>query len=326
MKKSIRRSILDAGNLADACRNSYAGKSARKREKHEVKAVMSDLDGFSSSTVTTIRNDDYHVGRYRHLTIHDKKKTRELSFLPFSDICVQNHYKRAIEPVIIRQTTDDMCAGLPHRGVTARCARWNVVRKVRKLMRSARSVYVWQGDISKFYDSVRNVVVMKLLERKIHDPFVLKLLREHIMNLRTLAIGDPMSHLIASLVIAPLVRHLKSIGARLVNYADDFLVFAETREECRRIEQEARRFAVTELRLHFKPSQIRRVDAAPIRFCGFVFHPNGKVALLSYTKKRYVRTRHSRRSRASYNGMILACNGRNLRKKVEVYDNFAKKH
>lgn len=325
-KHSIRSYIYDIGNLLSACDTSYRGKSRRQRAKREVREVMDDTLAFSRTKMSEIKDGTYRVGDYRHFPLRDRKKVRPISVLPYGDRCVQNLYKSAIEPVIVNQATDDMCAGLPERGVTSGSARWCVVRKVRRMLRRQDAVWMWQGDISKFYDNIRNVIVMRELERIVTDKVVLSLLREHIMKQKQLAIGDPFSHLIASLVIAPLVRYLKANGATLVNYADDFLCVASSREEAYRIKEMAEQYAVTRLRLHFKPSQVRRVDVAPFCFCGYVFHPNGKVFICSATKKRYVRTRHKSRSVASYNGLLLCCNSRHLRKKIEQNDNNRKRY
>lgn len=320
-KRSIRSYIYDVGNLIDACYTSYENKSQRQKQKPEVRAVMDDALAFANGKMDEIIGGSYRVGDYRHFPLRDRKKVRPISVLPYADRCVQNLYKSGVEPVIINQATDDMCAGLPKRGVTSNEARWCVVRKVRNIMKNDDAVWMWQGDVSKFYDNIRNVIVMRELERIVSDKVVLGLLREHIMKQKNLAIGDPISHLIASLVIAPLVRHLKANGATLVNYADDFWCVARTKEDAYRIKRLAEEYAVTHLRLRFKPSQVRRIDAAPFRFCGYVFYPNGKVFLSSETKRKYVKTRHKKRSVASYNGMLLMCNSRHLRKKVEMYDN-----
>lgn len=326
MRKSVREYIFTLGNLHSACHTSYSGKSAQQRKKPEVMAVMNDIDAFACETLQSIVSGRYRVGRYRHFKLRDKKKVRDISVLPYPDRCVQNLYKGAVEPLIINQATDDMCAGLPGRGVTSSNAKWCVVKKVRALMRSSKSVFVWQADVSKFYDNIRNVLVMKSFEKLISDKLVLDLVRDHVMNQKKLAIGDPWSHLIASLMMAPLVRMLKQHGFNLVNYADDILVFTETKERAYQAKALAEEFAVTRLRLHYKPSQVRRVDADPIRFCGFVFYPNGKVFLSKDTKKKYIRRRHKKRSLASYNGLLLCCNSRNLRKKVEFNDNVKVKH
>lgn len=310
----------------DACDTSYRGKSQRQRAKREVCQVMNDTLAFSQNKMVEIKGGTYRVGDYRHFSLKDRKKMRPISVLPYGDRCVQNLYKGGIEPLVINQATDDMCAGLPGRGVTSSKARWCLVRKVRRMIQRDAAVWMWQGDISKFYDNIRNVVVMRELERIISDKTVLSLLREHVMNQKELAIGDPFSHLIASLVIAPLVRHLKANGIMLVNYADDFLCVAPTKEEAYRIRRMAEQFAVTRLRLKFKPSQVRRINDGPFRFCGYVFHPNGKVFICSDTKRRYVKTRHKSRSKASYNGLLLCCNSRHLRKKVENRDNNRKHH
>lgn len=326
MRKSTRAYIYNASHLYDACHTSYEGKSEKQRQKSEVMAVMQDVDGFSKKVLGEIISGEYCVGEYSHFKLHDKKKERDISVLPYKDRCVQNLYKGAVEPLIINQATDDMCAGLPLRGVTASDPRWSVVKKIQHIMRSSHAVYMCQADVCKFYDNIRNVLVMKRLEHIISDKVVLARLREHIMKQRKLAIGDPISHLIASLMIAPLVRFLKEKGATLVNYADDFFVVGPEEYELVRLASEASSFAATKLRLHFKPYQIRRIDKAPFRFCGLVFHPNGKVFMLSNTKKKYVRTRHKARSLASYNGILQVCNARNLRKKVEKFDNYKKHH
>lgn len=320
-RQSIRAYIYDVGHLIGACHTSYENKSQRQKRKKEVRRVMDDTLAFATAKLVEITGGTYRVGNYRHFPLKDRKKVRPISVLPYADRCVQNLYKGGVEPVIVNQATDDMCAGLPGRGVTSNEPRWCVVRKVRNIMKTDGAVWMWQGDVSKFYDNIRNVIVMRELERIVTDKVVLCLLREHIMKQDKLAIGDPISHLIASLVIAPLVRHLKTNGAVLVNYADDFWCVARTKEEAYRIRRLAEEYAVTHLRLHFKPSQVRRIDAAPFRFCGYVFYPNGKVFISSETKRRYVRTRHRKRSVASYNGMLAVCNSRHLRKKVERFDN-----
>lgn len=325
MKKSVRAYIYDPQSMRRACYTSYAGKSKRQRRKKEVTEVMDNIDDFIEEALNEIKSGTYEVGEYRHFDLHDKKKKRRISVQPYKHRCIQNVYKDAVEPIVVNQATDDMCAGLPKRGVTAKDKRWSVVNKVRRLMRSSKYTHIWQGDISGFYYNIRNVVVMKLLERKVRDREALRLIRQHIMAQKDLAIGDPISHLIASLVISQLVRYLKSLGATLVNYADDFLVFSDDEHKLKRLAAAAQKFAVTKLRLRFKPYQIRRIDKGPFRFCGYVYYPNGKVFLLSRTKKRYIRTRHKARSQASYNGMLMACNARHLRKKVEQYDNY-KKH
>lgn len=322
MKKSVRAYIYDPQSIRRACYTSYAGKSKKQRRKKEVTEVMDNIDDFIEDALNEIKSGTYEVGEYRHFDLHDKKKKRRISVQPYKHRCIQNVYKDAVEPIVVNQATDDMCAGLPKRGVTAKEKRWSVVNKVQRLIRSSKYTHIWQGDISGFYYNIRNVVVMKSLERKISDKEALRLIRQHVMAQKDLAIGDPMSHLIASLVISQLVRHLKSLGAVLVNYADDFIVFSDDEFKLKRIATAAQKFAITKLRLRFKPYQIRRIDKGPFRFCGFVYYPNGKVFLLSRTKKRYIRTRHKARSLASYNGMLLACNSRNLRKKVEQFDNY----
>ena len=142
MRKSTRAYIYDSSNLTEACHVSYRGKSQRQRQKAEVRVIMDDIPAFCEQTMAQIHSGTYHVGQYRHFPLRDRKKVRYISVLPQSDRCVQNLYKGAFEPLVLRQVTDDMCAGLPGRGVTARDPRWSVVTKMRRAIRSSQCVYI----------------------------------------------------------------------------------------------------------------------------------------------------------------------------------------
>lgn len=314
--------------LYAAVYDSYTAKSSRQRAKREVVEVMADVDGFCQRKRHELEGETYRVGDYRHFRLRDKKKERDISVLPYEDRCVQNDVKDAIQPLILRQMTDDMLGGLPGCGVLASDKRHQVVARMRVLLNDRSLTHYLQGDISKFYDHVDNVISMKLIERQVKDKRTLAVIRQHLFNQKKLAIGDPFSHLIANLNMSVIIRKAKEkYGKRikLVNFADDFIAFSRDKKTLENLRRDMRIWA-RQMRLHYKPMYVRPIDAKPgkeyqpIIFCGYKFG-RGFVHLTQRTKKRYVKARHRERSMGSYKGIIEVADTKELKKRVQYQDN-----
>lgn len=310
------------GGLHTATYNSYAAKTSRQRRKREVMDVMSDVDGFCQRKQAELSDSSYQVGPYRHFRLKDKKKERDISVLPYEDRCVQNDVKDAIEPLILRQMTDDMLGGLPGCGVLASDKRHQVVARMRVLMNDRSLMYYLQGDIRKFYDHVDNVISMKLIERQVKDKRTLSVIRQHLFNQKRLAIGDPFSHLIANLNMSVIIRKAKEMygdSIHVINFADDFIAFSKDKTILNAMRKDMQQWAKA-MRLHYKTMYVRPVDGQDIIFCGYKFG-RGYVHLTRRTKKRYVKARHRERSMGSYKGIIEVADTKELKKRIQYQDN-----
>lgn len=308
--------------LHAATYNSYAAKTSRQRSRREVVEVMRDVDAFCMRKTAELSDGTYRIGRYRHFMLKDRKKIRPISVLPYEDRCVQNGIKDAIQPLVLRQMTDDMLGGLPGCGVVASDPRHSVVEQMRQAMNDHSLLYYLQGDISKFYDNVDKVISMQLLGRQIKDHRTLAVIRQHLFNQKKLAIGDPFSHLIANMNMAVVIRKAKTKYGkriRLINFADDFIAFSKNKKTLEELRRDMRQWA-REVRLKYKPMYIRPITKEPITFCGYRFG-RGYVKLTQRTKKRYIKSRHSSRSMGSYNGLLQVADTKHLRYLVERKDN-----
>lgn len=314
--------------MREATHRSYIRKSGTQRRRREVSEAWDDYQNFCQTVEDELRDGRYHVGEYRHFQLKDKKKVRDISVLPFRDRCVQNDVKDAIEPLLLRYMTDDMLGGLPGRGVVASDARHSVVQQMREAMNDRSLQYYLQGDISKFYDNVDKIISMRLIEKKVTDKRTLAVIREHLMNQKKLAIGDPFSHLIANMNMSVVIRKAKAKygkRVRIINFADDFIAFAERKRTLEGMRRDMQEWA-KEMRFHYKPMYVRPVDSnpgrrqQPITFCGYRYG-RGYVHLTQRTKKRYIKSRHKERSMGSYNGLLQVADTKNLRKRIETYDN-----
>lgn len=308
--------------------DAYMAKTAQQRKKREVRRVMRDVNAFCLRKQTELATGSYTIGPYRHFRLKDKKKERDISVLPYEDRCVQNAVKDAIEPLILRQMTDDMLGGLPGCGVLAKDKRHQVVARMRVLLNDRSLTHYLQGDIKKFYDHVDNVISMELIERQVKDPRTRTVIRQHLFNQKRLAIGDPFSHLIANLNMSVIIRKAKEkYGSRIeiVNFADDFIAFSRDKKTLNNLRRDMRIWA-RQMRLHYKPMYVRPIDAKPgkeyqpIIFCGYQYG-RGFVHLSQQTKQRYVKARHRERSMGSYKGIIEVADTKELKKRVQYQDN-----
>ena len=320
MSKSTWHNITTG--LHAATFNSYAAKSSRQRAKREVQRVMKDVEGFVVNKQTELKNGTYQIGGYRHFRLKDKKKERDISVLPYEDRCVQNDIKDAIQPLLLRQMTNDMMGGLPGCGVLASDKRHQVVARMRVLMNNLSLLYCLQGDIKKFYDNVDNVISMQLIEKQVKDKRTREVIHQHLFNQKKLAIGDPFSHLIANLNMSVIIRKAKEKYGKsieLVNFADDFIAFSKDKDTLNALRRDMNQWAKL-MRLHYKTMYVRPVDGQDIIFCGYKFG-RGYVHLTQRTKKRYIKARHKERSMGSYQGIIGVADTKELKKRIQYQDN-----
>ena len=283
---------------------------------------MKDVEGFVVNKQTELKNGTYQIGGYRHFRLKDKKKERDISVLPYEDRCVQNDIKDAIQPLLLRQMTNDMMGGLPGCGVLASNKRHQVVARMRALMNNLSLLYCLQGDIKKFYDNVDNVISMQLIEKQVKDKRTREVIHQHLFNQKKLAIGDPFSHLIANLNMSVIIRKAKEKYGKsieLVNFADDFIAFSKDKDTLNALRRDMNQWAKL-MRLHYKTMYVRPVDGQDIIFCGYKFG-RGYVHLTQRTKKRYIKARHKERSMGSYQGIIGVADTKELKKRIQYQDN-----
>jgi group II intron reverse transcriptase/maturase len=132
---------------------------------------------------------------------------------------------------------------------------------------------VLDADIRDYFGSIDHEKLMKLVERRISDRRVLKLLRQWLgvgvmedgVVTRVVA-GTPqggvISPLLSNIYLHVLdvlwTRHSAPMGT-LVRYADDFVVMCRTKKDCEQAEQRVR-VILARLGLELHPDKTRRVE------------------------------------------------------------------
>ena len=137
-------------------------------------------------------------------------------------------------------------------------------------------------DIRHFFDSVDHGILLSIIKRTIHDKRLLHLISAYIavdvMNgkniyrkRRGLSQGGPLSPLLANIYLNELDLYLYRIDAHYVRYADDMLLFCETREEAQTLLQRVRDYLKNYLHLSLNEEKTKIIRPWETRFIGHSF-------------------------------------------------------
>jgi RNA-directed DNA polymerase len=211
-----------------------------------------------------------------HLPKPGTNETRPLGIPTVRDRIVQAAIVNVIEPIFERDFAQHSYGFRPERGCR------DALRRVDQLLKQG-FVHVVDADLKGYFDSIPHDRLMALLEAKIADGRVLRLIESFLKadildeaSHWTPEAGAPqgavLSPLLSNTYLDPFDHWMAEQEFAMVRYADDFVILCRTAEESTRALQAVRQW-VADHGLTLHPFKTRIVDARSERFdfLGYTF-------------------------------------------------------
>src|SRR3990167_7098857 len=116
-------------------------------------------------------NGEYRHGDYEHFIVRDNKR-REIAVANVRDRVVHRLLYDYLVPIWDKTFIYDAWSCRKNKGL------YGAIDRAQLFMKTYYSGWVWRTDIIKFFDSVNQSTLKRLLRRRVHDPAALWLLDE----------------------------------------------------------------------------------------------------------------------------------------------------
>lgn len=310
--------LISMDNLLVAWQEFVCG----KRTKKDVQEFERDLMGNLYLLYKSLVEMNYEHSPYQAFVISDPK-TRSIHKASVADRILHRAIYRQLYPFFDRIFIADSFSCRLGKGTHKALYRFEKFAR-RVSDNHHRTVWVLKCDIKKFFASVDQGILLRILNKRIVDKRIVWLIKQIIGSFSNgigLPLGNLTSQLFANVYMNELDHYVKhQLRAKYyIRYADDFVILSREKDELewrlRKIEQ----FLTGDLHLTLHPDKIElRTIVSGVDFLGWVHFSDHRV-LRNTTKRRMLKRLESQPSQnvlASYRGLLRHGNTNKLQRHI----------
>jgi group II intron reverse transcriptase/maturase len=286
--------ILDSRNVRRAYEQVMVNKGSGGVDGIEIEGFKSHIQAVWPSVKTAIQEGKYQPSSVRKVEIPKPGGgTRILGIPTLLD--------RMIQQAIAQQLTIiyDVTFSKSSYGFRPGRNAHQALLQARQYVNEGYS-HVVDIDMAQFFDRVNHDYLMNLLNQRIKDKRVLKLIHRYLkagamiggiatVNTEGTPQGGPLSPILSNILLDKLDVELENRGHRFVRYADDICLFLKSKRAAERVLQRVSFYIEKELRLKVNESKSEATRPWKSKLLGYSFyHKKGekglKIANNSITK------------------------------------------
>ena len=280
--------IYDYDNLY----NAFRAASRAKQTRPEVLKYEWNLEENLINLQNHLIYKSWNPHKYRHFTVYEPKR-RDIDAPQFEDRIIHHALCQIIEPLFEKRFVESSFACRQGKGTHA--AVLSAEKCIRSAARIYRAPYIFKGDVSKYFYSIKHEVLKRQYRRTISCSDTLWLM-DKITDCGghdgvAVPIGALTSQLYANIMLDPLDHYAKDkLGIRrYVRYMDDFIAIADNKDTAREYWWRLQNFVEFNLELKLNPKSCIQPLSKGLNFCGYRIWPGYRLP-----RKRNVRRMRKR--------------------------------
>lgn len=284
--------FISIDNLFQAWAEFRKGKGKRK----DVRVFERNLEDNLFSLYQNLRDKSYRHGGYKSFYVQDPKQ-RHIHKAEVKDRVIHHLLYKFLywlfNPVFIYDSYSCRLGKGTHKGVD------KLVKLLRKASKNnTRMVWALKCDIKKFFHTVDHGILTNLLQKRVKDKNILRLLTEVIDSFHSefergkgIPLGNLTSQIFANIYLDELDQFVKHrLKAKYyLRYTNDFLILNPDREELFKYVDILKQFLKDNLQLELHPKKIIiRKHTQGIDFLGYIIFPYYRLPRTK-TKRRMIK-------------------------------------
>lgn len=296
-----------------------------KRNKKDVQEFQFHLMDNILSLHHNLSNGSYQHGGYQEFRINDPKP-RIIHKASVRDRLLHHAVYRILYPFFDDTFIADSFSCRKDKGTHRAMERFKrfayIVSK-----NNTKTCWILKCDIKKFFHSIDQTILLRLLSERITDERIVDVLKEIIGSFDSgrprigLPLGNLTSQLFSNVYMNEFdqfVKHQLKLKY-YIRYADDFVIFSEDKRYLKNIIPQIGDFLHTTLKLNLHPDKIYiKTLYSGMDFLGWVHFPGHRV-LRNKTKQRIfkrLKIKNKEATISSYLGLLKHGNAQKIRNEV----------